>query len=93
MRLSEWPKILKPVDLGSAWLATPFSDTAAPATEFKGDPKKAVWLPNALVAKIWMEYVRSGTVADTSTPPAPVNVRVKADASHGNEIKWDTEVT
>ena len=31
-------------------------------------------------------------MADTSTPPAPVNVRVKADASHGNEIKWDTEV-
>ena len=44
------------------------------------------------VAKIWMEYVRSGTVADTSTPPAPVNVRVRADANHGNEITWDTEV-
>ena len=92
MRLSEWPKILKPVDLSSAWLATPFGGTAAPAAEFKGDPKKAVWLPNALVAKIWMEYVRSGTVADTSAPPAPVNVRVKADANHNNEIKWDTEV-
>ena len=92
MRLSEWPKILKPVDVSSAWLATPFADTAQPAAEFKGDPKKAVWLPNALVAKIWMEYVRSGTVADTSAPPAPVNVRVKADANHSNEIKWDTEV-
>ena len=53
---------------------------------------KAVWLPNAAVAKIWMEYVRSGTVADTSAPPAPVNVRVKIDANQGNEITWDTEV-
>jgi hypothetical protein len=44
----------------------------------------------AHVAKICMEYVSSGTVADTSTPPAPVNVRVEADANHGNEIKWDT---
>ena len=92
MRLSDWPKILKPVDLSSAWLATPFGDTAVPAAEFKGDPMKAAWLPNGAVAKIWMEYVRSGTVADTSTPPAPVNVRVKAEANHGNEITWDTEV-
>jgi hypothetical protein len=92
MRLSEWDKTLRPVDLSSAWLASPFGDTAVPAAEFNGDPKKAIWLPNTAVAKIWMEYVRSGTVADTSTPPAPVNVRVKADANHGNEISWDTEV-
>jgi hypothetical protein len=92
MRLSEWANILKPVDLSSAWLAAPFGDAALPAGEFKDDPKKAIWLPNAAVAKAWMEYVRSGTVADTSTPPAPVNVRVKADANHGNEITWDTEV-
>ncbi len=92
MRLSEWPNILKPVDMSSAWLAIPFGDTAVPAAEFKGDPNKAAWLPNAHVAKIWMEYVRTGTVADTSAPPAPVNVRVKADAAHGNEITWDAEV-
>ncbi len=92
MRLSEWPKILKPVDLSSAWLAAPFGDTAVTAAEFKGDPNKAVWLPNAAVAKIWMEYVRSGTVVNSSIPPAPVNVRVKADVNHGNEITWDTEV-
>ena len=79
MRLSEWNKILKPVDLSSAWLAIPFGGTAVSAAEFKDDPKKAVWLPNVHVAKIWMEYVKSGTVADTSTPPAPVNVRVGAD--------------
>ena len=92
IRLSDWPKILKPVDLSSAWLAAPFGDTAVPAAEFKGDPNKAVWLPNAAVAKIWMEYVRSGTVINASIPPAPVNVRVKADVNHGNEITWDTEV-
>jgi hypothetical protein len=92
MRLSEWTKILKPIDMSSAWLATPFGETAVPAAEFKGDPTKAIWLPNAVVAKIWIEYVRSGTVSDTSIPPAPVNVRVKADANHRTEIKWDTEV-
>ena len=92
MRLSQWNNILKPVDLSSAWLATPFGDTAGPAAEFKDDPKKAVWLPNAAIAKIWMEYVRSGTVSDADAPPAPINVRVKTEANHGNEITWDTEV-
>ena len=81
MRLSDWGNILKPVDMSSAWLAIPFGDTAVPAAEFKGDPNKAAWLPNAAVAKIWMEYVRTGTVSGTGAPPAPVNVRVKADAA------------
>lgn len=92
MRLSQWNKILKPVDLSSAWLATPFGDTAVPAAEFKDDPKKAVWLPNAANAKIWMEYVRSGTVSNAEAPPAPFNVRVKTEVNQGNEITWDTEV-
>jgi hypothetical protein len=92
MRLSDWPKILKPVDLSSTWLASPFGDTAVPAAEFRGDPMKAVWLPNEAVAKIWMEYVRSGTVVDASIPSAPVNVQVKADVNHGSEVTWDAGV-
>jgi hypothetical protein len=92
MRLSDWTNILKPVNMSTAWLATPFGDTAVPAGEFKGDPTKAAWLPNAAIAKIWMEYVRTGTVSDAGAPPAPVNVRVKADATHGNVITWDAQV-
>jgi hypothetical protein len=91
MRLTEWNKILRPVDLSSAWLATPFGDTAMPAAEFKGDPNKAAWLPNEATAKIWMEYVKNGTVTDAHAPTAPVNVRVNADANHGNEITWEAE--
>jgi hypothetical protein len=91
MRLTEWNKILKPVDPSSTWLAAPFGETAVPAAEFKGDPNKAAWLPNAAIARIWMEYVRTGTVSDAGAPPAPVNVRVNADANHGYEITWDAE--
>jgi hypothetical protein len=39
-----------------------------------------------------MEYVRTGTVSGTGEPPAPFNVRVKADAASGNEITWDVDV-
>jgi len=91
MRLTEWNKILRPVDLSSAWLAPPFGDTAVPAAEFKEDPMKAAWVPNAAVAKIWMEYVRTGSVSDAVAPPAPVNVRANADANHRNEITWEAE--
>jgi hypothetical protein len=62
-----------------------------PAAEFKGDPNKAAWLPNETTAKIWMEYVRTGTVSDAGAPPAPVNVRANADANHRNEITWQAE--
>jgi hypothetical protein len=62
-----------------------------PAAEFKGDPSKAAWLPNEVIAKIWMEYVRNGTVTDARAANAPVNVRVNADANHGNEITWEAE--
>jgi hypothetical protein len=92
MRLTDWPNVLKPIDMSSAWLAIPFGDAAVPAADFKGDPSKAAWLPNAAVAKIWMEYVRTGTVSGTGAPPTPVNVRVKVDAASGNEITWDAEV-
>ncbi len=92
MRLTDWPNVLKPMDMSAAWLAIPFGDTAVPAAEFKGDPNRAAWLPNGRIAKIWMEYVRTGTVSATGTPPAPVNVRVKADAASGNEITWDADV-
>ena len=91
MRLTEWNKILRPADLSRAWLATPFGDTAMPAAEFKRDTNKAAWLPNEALAKIWMEYVRTGTVTDSRAPSAPFNVRAKADADHGNEITWEAE--
>src|ERR1700736_5256447 len=79
MRLTEWNKILRPVDLNSAWLAVPFGGAATAAAEFKGDPKTATWLPNEHVAKIWREYIRTGTVTDAGAPPAPFNVRANAD--------------
>jgi pimeloyl-ACP methyl ester carboxylesterase len=82
---------LRPVDLSQAWLAAYPGDTAVPAAEFKGDEKQAAWLPNAAVAKAWMDYVRTGTVASSSIPPAPFDVRVNNKGDQGKEITWDAE--
>ena len=82
---------LRPVDTSKAWLAPLMGDTAQPAAAYKGNPNEAVWLPNESVAKAWMEYVKTGTVSDTTPPPAPSRVRVSAKAGDGVEITWEAE--
>jgi hypothetical protein len=85
---------LRPVDSSHVWLAPLLGDTAVPAADFKGNPREAVWLPNAAVADAWMQYVKNGTVLRPSMgtpPPAPFDVKVVAKADQGNEITWDAE--
>jgi hypothetical protein len=83
---------LKPVDMSQTWLAPFFlSEEAQPAAAFKGDPNTAVWLPNAAVARAWMEYVKTGAVSDTTPPPAPSQVNVTDKGKQGTEITWDAE--
>jgi hypothetical protein len=60
-----------------------------PAADYKGDPKQAIWLPNETVGRAWMEYVRTGTVKDSSIPPAPINVRVNNRGDLGTDVTWD----
>jgi hypothetical protein len=81
---------LKLVDLSSAWLAPLMGEMAVPAAQYKGNHLEAVWLPNEAVAKVWMEYVKNGTVSDVTMPPAPFVVKA-AKGSGGNEITWDAE--
>ena len=82
---------LKPMDTNKAWLAPLFGEEAAPASEFKGNPDEAVWLPNESVAKAWMEYVKTGATSDTTPPPAPFDVRVSAKGDLGTEITWSAD--
>jgi hypothetical protein len=69
-------RTLKPVDMSTSWLAALMSEEAKPAADFKGNPAAAVWLPNAAVARAWVEYVKTGAVGDTTPPPAPFHVQV-----------------
>lgn len=87
---------LKPVDMSNGWLASlveknPQGAAAMPATEYKGNPNEAVWLPNEAVAKAWVEYVKTGAVSDTTPPPAPFDVRVAPLGDKGIEVLWNAE--
>ncbi len=85
-RLPESGTTLRPMPTEGAWLAPLLATEAKPASEFSGDAKEAVWLPDATIAKRWMEYVTDTQVADTTPPPAPTALSVK-----GNELTWSAE--
>ena len=82
---------LKPVDLRSAWLATPLTDKAVPAASYAGEANEAVWLPNEPVAKAWMEYVKTGAVSDATPPLAAFNVRAARKADQTIEVTWEAD--
>lgn len=81
---------LRPIDYSQAWLGELMGSLAVPAAQFRGNAKKAVWLPNGHVARAWMEYVQRGTVGSTEIPPEPFGVVVKPRANC-NEITWNAE--
>ncbi len=80
---------LKPVDKKQAWLSTLSGDKPVPAAEYKGLENESVWLPNAKFAAFWEEYIRVGSVTDTTPPSAPSDVRKKVNADGSIEITWD----
>lgn len=77
---------LQPMPTEDAWLAPLLGTEAVPAAKFAGDAKSAVWLPNAAVAKAWMQYVKDTALPDATPPPAPSNLQVK-----GNNLTWQAE--
>jgi hypothetical protein len=82
---------LRPMNTRKAWLAPLFGDEAKPAAEFKGNENEAVWLPNAAVAKAWMEYVKTGATSDKTPPSAPYHIKIFSKGEQGTEITWDAE--
>jgi poly(3-hydroxybutyrate) depolymerase len=77
---------LQPMPADAAWLAEPTGTRAESAAKFAGDPLQAAWLPNAAIARAWMQYVKDTAVPDTTPPPAPTSVRVT-----GNVLSWQAE--
>lgn len=68
------------------WYAEPLQATALPEEAYEGDLLQAAWLPNAEVARQWMQYTKDANVEDSSPPPAPLNVRLR-----GDELSWECD--
>ncbi len=76
--------LLHPMPTDHAWLAPLLGPTAVPAATYVGAALQAVWLPNAAMARAWMQYVKDTAVVDLSPPPAPTHLR-----SAGNALSWE----
>jgi acetyl esterase/lipase len=77
---------LQAMPTAPAWLAPITGEEAVPAAKFAGNPLQAAWLPNAAIAKAWMQYAKDTAVTDLTPPPAPTHLRMQ-----GNELTWDAE--
>jgi len=82
---------LKAISKLEGWIAPLYTGGGeivepVPEAQFKGAREKTIWLPNDLIAKAWVQYVRDTSVSDTTPPPAPTHVQVK-----GNELTWEAE--
>jgi hypothetical protein len=82
---------LKLVDLKASWLAPLLGDKAEASSSYAGKVDEAVWLPNEQVAKAWAEYVKSGSVSDSTPAPAPFGLKVTVQPDKTVEITWDAE--
>ena len=86
-RLPEKPgAALRKMPENEAWLAPLLATEATPKAQFTGEPKKAVWLANERVARLWMQYVKDTAVEDKTPPPPPHSLRVE-----GNTLTWEAE--
>ncbi len=69
-----------------AWLAPLAGTEAVPAAKYTGEVRKAVWLPNAAIARAWVQYTKDTAVTDDTPPSAPTKVRLL-----GNVLTWEAE--
>jgi hypothetical protein len=91
MRLGKPGEALKPVDVSNGWLAATWESDPMPAGKAEFDKKTAVWLPDERFAGIWKSYVKSGSVADTTPPPAPRSLIVEKRSDDRWQLKWSAE--
>jgi pimeloyl-ACP methyl ester carboxylesterase len=83
--------VLKDMDTTSAWLGDTLTYAITSAATFTGNKLKACWFPNQTFATMWAEYMKNGTLKDsTPTPPAPYNMT----GTYSNRqivLKWDAD--
>ncbi len=81
---------LKDLDMSKGWQAPLQSEEAPlPVADYKGEMATAVWLPSERVARVWLDFVKTGAVDDATPPPAPTGIKV--DKSSGT-ISWKAEI-
>lgn len=83
---------LKPLN-GQSSIEVDHEKTAAfPAKLLSLVEPRRSWLPNEKFVGPWEEYMQTGAVSDSTSPPAPTAVQVKLiEGTRDNEVTWEAE--
>jgi hypothetical protein len=81
---------IKAMDTTNAWLGDTATREIASAATFTGNKLKACWFPNEYCARKWKEYMATGTLKDSTGPPAPYNL-TGTYANRQIVLKWDAD--
>jgi poly(3-hydroxybutyrate) depolymerase len=81
---------LKDMDTSGAWLGDTATRAIASAATFTGNTLAASWFPNRTFAVRWKEYMMTGTIYDSTPPPAPYDLN-GTYANRQIALKWDAD--
>ena len=81
---------IRDIDHNNRWLGDTLTLQIYPESTVKGDQKSMCLFPDENIAKIWQEYVQTGTVKDHTPPPAPTNLHYSACQDHWL-IEWEAD--
>lgn len=81
---------LKKIDPNGGFRADLLSEQAVAAMKYSGNKVESVWLPNESFAKAFSEYLKVGSVSDSTPPPAPVGLKLQR-TKDGAILTWDSE--
>lgn len=82
---------LRPIKVEEGVLATLDGRQITSATEFTGDHSQATWLPSLEFATAWKEFITTGSVGDTTPPPATTNVVVTPLPNGMLRLSWNAD--
>lgn len=83
-------KIMRKIDRTKTWLGDTLTLQICNEAAYTGDKAGYCVLPDEATAKLWQEYVSTGTIIDKTPPPAPFNVKAEYN-KNGITITWEAD--
>jgi pimeloyl-ACP methyl ester carboxylesterase len=81
---------MRDLDRSQTWLGDTLTLQLYRESEYTGDKSGLCLLPDEATARLWKEYVSTGTVVDKTPPPAPFNVKAKRSGNN-MVVSWEAE--
>jgi hypothetical protein len=82
--------IMRDLDRTQTWLGDTLTLQLYRESEYEGSKNGLCVLPDEMTARLWKEYVSTGTVVDKTPPPAPFNVKAKRNGKNIT-VTWEAD--